>query len=534
MGADSLTKTILCAKTPELIETAIADRKPEQSQTDPHSFPSTSESDVALSESTLSGAQFEKVLQTCNTVAHEAEADRKLKEIGSATPILPSEIGTDFNFKREIVWKNVIGFLLLHLCGWVGLHLAFWRYCDYRTTLYTMWLMYASGQGVTMGAHRLWSHRAFKATLWLRIILLWMHTLAGQNCLYVWVRDHRQHHKFSDTDADPHNANRGFFFSHIGWLLSRKHPKVIEYGKKIDMSDLEADPLIMFQKDHYKLLYTIFALFGPTAIPVYFWGENPLYALFVAFFFRTVLSLNATWSVNSAAHMFGTRPYDKTMWPVENMFVSFVAVGEGWHNYHHAFPWDYRASEYGTPLNLTGTLIDLLAKFGAVYDRKTATTNMVKNRVMRTGDKSHHTYGTDEGRKAFTTLWNIWKHPSNPSYNSIHTPKPKILQSDGYALIPDELKQAERDEELLSKENEELMRRQREEESRTTEANQIYSKLSKYIKEQQQTVPASVDDLLLQSNNNSDKTALLQGKAALNVVDCNDNALVKRKPVSQN
>lgn len=153
---------------------------------------------------------------------------------------------------------------------------------------------------------------------------------------------------------------------------------------------------------------------------------------------------------------------------------------------------------------------------------------------MRTGDKSHHTYGTDEGRNAFTTLWNIWKHPSNPSYNSIHTPKPKILQSDGYALIPDELKQAERDEELLSKENEELMRRQREEESRTTEANQIYTKLSKYIKEQQQTVPASVDDLLLQSNNNSDKTALLQGKAALNVVDCNDNALVKRKPVSQN
>ena len=64
------------------------------------------------------------------------------------------------------------------------------------------------------------------------------------------MRDHRQHHKFSDTDADPHNANRGFFFSHVGWLLSRKHPKVIEYGKKIDMSDLEADPWIMFQKKY--------------------------------------------------------------------------------------------------------------------------------------------------------------------------------------------------------------------------------------------------------------------------------------------
>lgn len=60
------------------------------------------------------------------------------------------------------------------------------------------------------------------------------------------------------------------------------------------------------------------------------------------------------------------------------MFVSFVAMGEGWHNYHHAFPWDYRASEYGTPLNLTGTLIDILAKWGAIWDRKTATANMVR------------------------------------------------------------------------------------------------------------------------------------------------------------
>lgn len=67
----------------------------------------------------------------------------------------------------------------------------------------------------------------------------------------------------------------------------------------------------------------------------------------------------------------------RTIWPVENMFVSFVAMGEGWHNYHHAFPWDYRASEYGTPLNLTGVLIDFLAKHGHIWDRKTATSNMV-------------------------------------------------------------------------------------------------------------------------------------------------------------
>jgi len=66
--------------------------------------------------------------------------------------------------------------------------------------------------------------------------------------MWVWVRDHRLHHKYSDTDADPHNAQNGFFFSHVGWLLTKKHPQVIEKGKGIDMSDLDADPVVMFQK----------------------------------------------------------------------------------------------------------------------------------------------------------------------------------------------------------------------------------------------------------------------------------------------
>lgn len=73
-------------------------------------------------------------------------------------------------------------------------------------------------------------------------------TAAFQNHLYEWVRDHRVHHKFTDTDADPHNAQRGFFFSHIGWLMVRKHKDVMNKGKTVDLSDLEADPVVMFQK----------------------------------------------------------------------------------------------------------------------------------------------------------------------------------------------------------------------------------------------------------------------------------------------
>ena len=68
-----------------------------------------------------------------------------------------------------------------------------------------------------------------------------------QNSILVWARDHRAHHKYSESDADPHNVNRGFFFAHIGWLLVRKHPDVIKKGKGLDLKDLYADPVVVYQ-----------------------------------------------------------------------------------------------------------------------------------------------------------------------------------------------------------------------------------------------------------------------------------------------
>lgn len=102
--------------------------------------------------------------------------------------------------------------------------------------------------GVTAGTHRLWSHRSYKAKLPLRIFLMLCQTTMFQNDIYEWVRDHRVHHKFTDTDADPHNSKRGFFFSHVGWLMIRKHKDVLEKGKTINMSDVWADPVVRFQR----------------------------------------------------------------------------------------------------------------------------------------------------------------------------------------------------------------------------------------------------------------------------------------------
>lgn len=125
-----------------------------------------------------------------------------------------------------------------------------------------------------------------------------------------WARDHRVHHKFSETDADPHNATRGFFFAHVGWLLSRRHPDVKTKGKTVDISDLTSDPILKFQHTYYLPLMIFTAFFLPTFIPMFFWNESFVVAWNVNLL-RYCLGLNITWLVNSAAHMFGGKPYDK-------------------------------------------------------------------------------------------------------------------------------------------------------------------------------------------------------------------------------
>lgn len=131
-----------------------------------------------------------------------------------------------------------------------------------------------------------------------------------QNSVIEWSRDHRVHHKFSETDADPHNAKRGFFFSHVGWLLCRKHPDVRSKGKGIDMSDLYADPILAFQDRYYLILMPVACFILPTLAPMYLWNETFVNA-FCVNIFRYILTLNATWLVNSAAHLYGHKPYDK-------------------------------------------------------------------------------------------------------------------------------------------------------------------------------------------------------------------------------
>ncbi|XP_072881356.1 acyl-CoA desaturase-like [Hemitrygon akajei] len=286
----------------------------------------------------------------------------------------------------KLVWRNIILMGALHLSALYAVTLV--PSAKPLTWLWSAFCFLLSALGVTAGAHRLWSHRSYTATTPLRVFLAIANSMAFQNHIYEWARDHRVHHKFSETDADPHNASRGFFFSHVGWLMVRKHPDVIEKGKKLSLSDLKADPVVMFQKKYYKRSVVLLCFALPTFVPWYFWNETLWNSYFLAAILRYTLVLNATWLVNSAAHMFGNRPYDRTINPRENRFVAFGAIGEGFHNYHHTFPYDYSTSEYGWRGNITTCFIDAVCWLGLASNCKKAPREVITARKRRTGDGS--------------------------------------------------------------------------------------------------------------------------------------------------
>jgi len=295
--------------------------------------------------------------------------------------------------KFEWVWRNFLTFSFYHISAIYGLWLLF-SSAKLYTIAFAVALWPISLIGITAGAHRLWAHRSYKAKLPLRIILAVCNTIAFQGCAIHWARDHRVHHKFSETDADPHNAKRGFFFSHVGWLLCKKHPDVIEKGRSIDISDLLADPVLVFQKKHYLILMPLACFILPTLAPMYFWSESFVNSFFVATMFRWTFVLNVTWLVNSAAHKWGDKPYDVNIQAVQNPTVAVFALGEGWHNYHHVFPWDYKTAELGNyRANFTTAFIDFFAKVGWAYELKTVSNKIIETRVERTGDGSHEIWG---------------------------------------------------------------------------------------------------------------------------------------------
>jgi stearoyl-CoA desaturase (delta-9 desaturase) len=218
----------------------------------------------------------------------------------------------------------------------------------------------ANGFSITAGYHRLWAHRAYEAHGSVRAVFMVFGAMALQNSILVWATDHRRHHRFvDDVDTDPYSAKRGFWYSHIGWML--------RYWKsgRYDFSngkDLQADPLVRFQHRFYLPL----VLATNVGLPLLLgWLAGDLWGVFLlAGLLRLVLNHHFTFFINSLAHIWGTQPYNDNNTARDNPVLAFLTYGEGYHNFHHIFDRDYRNAVRWWQWDPTKWLIRSLAWLG--------------------------------------------------------------------------------------------------------------------------------------------------------------------------
>ncbi|HXW73460.1 MAG TPA: fatty acid desaturase [Steroidobacteraceae bacterium] len=240
--------------------------------------------------------------------------------------------------RPPLIWTNALMFALTFAVAaisvpWYGLTHG------YSTADWGVFAFFlaANGMAITAGYHRLWAHRAYEAHWLLRLAYLIFGTMALQNSVFVWCSGHRKHHLYvDDVERDPYSARRGFWFSHIGWML-RDYPS----GRPVlsNIPDLKKDPMLAFQHRYYVPL-AVTANFGLTiAAGVLLhdvWG-----ALFLGVL-RLVWSHHVTFFINSLAHMWGKRPYTEENSARDNPVIAVLTYGEGYHNFHHSFAHDYR------------------------------------------------------------------------------------------------------------------------------------------------------------------------------------------------
>ena len=298
-------------------------------------------------------------------VESAAGASREWEEL----PALGAPIGT---LERVVTAFITLGpALLLVLAGWQA-----WNHSlDLLDVAIFFGLYLPIGLGITVGYHRLLTHRSFKTAPWLRGLFTILGTMAVEGSVIAWVADHRKHHACSDKPGDPHSphghgdgvrgALRGLLHAHIGWLFSSGSRSSAERYAP----DLLADPMIVFV-DKTFVLWSLLGLALPFGLGYAFGGslDAALNALLWGGAVRIFLMHHATYSINSICHFHGRRDY-RTSDRSRNVFwLSLLSLGESWHNNHHAFPTSAFHGLRRREVDCSGILIASLERIGLAWD----------------------------------------------------------------------------------------------------------------------------------------------------------------------
>lgn len=250
----------------------------------------------------------------------------------------------------------------------------------YSTALWTWFVALAmlNGLSITAGYHRLWSHRAYEANPAVRVLFALGGALSLQNSIKEWCSNHRKHHRFvDDEDKDPYSARLGLFYSHIGWMLKDYPATFRDYS---NIKDLERDPVVNWQYDFYWYLAFAMNVLVPMAIGAAL--DDMAGGFLLLGVLRLVVCHHTTFFINSLAHAWGRQPYSDANTSKDNALVAFLTYGEGYHNFHHSFQWDYRNGIRWYQFDPTKWLIRGLSLIGLAGSLKRVAPEKIEKRVV--------------------------------------------------------------------------------------------------------------------------------------------------------
>jgi stearoyl-CoA desaturase (delta-9 desaturase) len=277
--------------------------------------------------------------------------------------------------KPPVLWLNVTFFSVTSLAAIILTPLYF--YFFELTWVHLLVLVLAvgfSGISITAGYHRLWAHRTYQAHPILQVIFAFGGAFAIQNSALHWSSDHRDHHKYVDHDGDPYAAPKGFWFSHIGWMLRDYQGE--QYSNYNNVRDLQQNPIVAWQHRHYLSLVLLMNLGVPLLLGIVLndlWGM-----LLFAGLLRLIICQHSTFFINSLAHIWGTRPYSVKNTARDNHLLALLTFGEGYHNFHHHFASDYRNGVKWWQFDPTKWLIWSLSKIKLANNLKTTSEEAIE------------------------------------------------------------------------------------------------------------------------------------------------------------
>jgi stearoyl-CoA desaturase (delta-9 desaturase) len=284
--------------------------------------------------------------------------------------------------RRHLRWGSIIFMLGIHSAVLFGLPVyVYYHGITFPEMALFIFYTLATSFAITVGYHRLFAHSTFKTNPFWTFLMLFFGAATFEQSALKWSSQHRRHHQFTDTEKDPYNIKKGFFYAHMGWIMFWKHS--VNYD---NVKDLQKSRLIAHQHANYQWWSMIAGVVTPLAIGGL--TDNMLGALLWSVAARIVLVFHSAFFINSFAHTFGTRPYDPTISAKDNWFGAVLTNGEGYHNFHHKFPNDYRNGIRWYHWDPSKWFIWVLARLGFAWDLKRTSDHQIFQARLAASRKS--------------------------------------------------------------------------------------------------------------------------------------------------